>query len=196
MVVVLTEAVRAFGLTFKVFTQNHVGFQRLKRVNDDGQFFVFDFNRLNAVSRCIAVIGDDVGDFLSLEQHFAVRQNHLFVARKGRHPVQTKGFKVFGCQNRNNAGNGHGRFGVDRGHTGVRIGRTYEVAEQHAVEFDIIDVAALALGKAHVLDAFARRAHALKVGGALVLCQFVLHSAASFWAFIMSADARIALTMF
>ena len=50
-----------------VRAQNHIGLQRLKRVDDYGQFFVFDLNRLDPIGGCITIFGDDKGDFLLFE---------------------------------------------------------------------------------------------------------------------------------
>ena len=90
VVVVFARAMCALGLTGKVFAQDDIGFQRLKRVNDDGQLFVLDIDQFSGVRRGIAVFGDDVGDLLALEKDLTVGQNHLFVARKGWHPVQAQ----------------------------------------------------------------------------------------------------------
>jgi hypothetical protein len=46
------------------------------------------------------------------------------------------------------------------------IGRADEIAEQHAGQLQIVDIVALALGEADILDALALAAHALEGGGA------------------------------
>ena len=122
VVVMLARAVGALGLAFEVFPQDRgVGFHRLEGIDDDGQFLVFDLDRLDAVGGGIAVGGDDIGDFLTLEQHLAVGQNHLLVTRQRRHPVQAKGFKVLGRQHGQNAGYLHRLVGPDRSDAGVGV---------------------------------------------------------------------------
>src|SRR5258708_29160030 len=80
---------------------------------------------------------------------------------------------------------------------GVR--RTDKIAVQHARQFQIVDVIALALGEADVLDPLALAAHAFECGGALFpRGSEVLHSAASWNStpLILAAAYWIALTMF
>ena len=76
----------------------------------------------------------------------------------------------------------------------------HEVAEQHARQLDVVDVVALALDEAHVLDALAPAADALQLLGAFAreggVC--VVHSAASLNGAPASFAAAywMALTMF
>ena len=70
---------------------------------------------------------------------------------------------------------------------------------QHARQLQIVDVVALALGEADVLDALALAAHAFEFGFALFpRGSHVVHSAASLNStpLILSAAYWIALTMF
>ena len=101
MVVVAARAVGALGLACEVLAQHRrVGLQRLERVDDDGQLLVLDLDQLDRVGRGVAVLGDDEGDLLALEQHLAVGQHHLLVAGQRRHPVQAERPQVVGGQHR------------------------------------------------------------------------------------------------
>ena len=80
---------------------------------------------------------------------------------------------------------------------GVR--RPDEIAVQHARQFQVVDIIALALGEARILDALALAAHAFETGFALFpRGSYVVHSAASLNStpLILSAAYWIALTMF
>ena len=77
--------------------------------------------------------------------------------------------------------------------------RADEIAVQHARQFDVVDVIALALGEADVFDALALAAHAFELGFALFpRGSHVVHSAASWNStpLILAAAYWIALTMF
>ena len=73
VVMVLTFAVRAFGLAGQVVADDRCA--RLQggiRVHHYGQFFVFDFHGFHRVSRDVTVIGDDDSHFLHLEVNLFV----------------------------------------------------------------------------------------------------------------------------
>ena len=62
----------------------------------------------------------------------------------------------------------------------MRVRRTHEIAIEHARQLHIVDVVALALDEADILDALALAAHAFKLRGALGGGGgHVVHSAAS-----------------
>src|SRR5574343_1000574 len=110
--------------------------------------------------------------------------------------MQVEGRKVGGGQHRDDAGQSLGRIGVDRLDAGMGIGRADEIAEQHAGQLDVIDIVALALGEADVLNALAAGTHAFQVGDTFFAGGGqVVHSAASL-VFISFAADMIALTMF
>ena len=91
MVWMASGAMCTFFLLGDIFTQNwRLICFRLEGVNQNRQFFIVDNNRLNAIIGSIAVISDNKGNFLSLEQNLAISQNHLLVTSQGRHPMQTK----------------------------------------------------------------------------------------------------------
>ena len=99
------RSMRAGHLVLDVLAQNDgVGRHRLEGIDDDGQRFVFDFDKIGGVRRDVAVGGDDEGDLLVLEQHLAVGQHHLHVAGQGRHPRQIDAFEVFGGEHGEHAG--------------------------------------------------------------------------------------------
>ena len=88
-------------------------------------------------------------------------------------------------------------FGVDRLYPRMRIGRADEIAEQHARQFQVVDIVALALGETRVLDPLARGSEAVQRGDALFLRRgSFVHYADSFISFIFAAAARMAFTMF
>ena len=79
----------------------------------------------------------------------------------------------------------------------MAIGRADEIAEHHAREFQIVDVIALALGEADILDPFALGAETFKLlGPRFGRFNLGAHSAASLAWLMRSAAARIAFTMF
>ena len=181
VVVVLAGAMRPFGLVLDVFTQQG----RVRRHGDPGidqhrQFLVFRLDQLDRIGRDIAVVGDDEGDFLVLEQHLLVRQNRLNVAGQRRHVMEVQGLQVLRRQHGTDTGQGLRLRNVQALDPGMREGRAVEVAEQHAGQLDVIDVIALALGEADVLDALPLAAHALELFFPLFAGHgHVVHSAAS-----------------
>jgi hypothetical protein len=181
VVVVLARAVGALGLVLEVFADHRrIGGHGLERIDIDRERLVFHLDQVGGVGRDIAVLGDHERDLLILEQHLAVGEHHLHVARERRHPGEVHGFECLGGQHRDHAGDG-GRFrGIDLLDTGVRVGRAGEVAVEHARQLQIVDIVALALDEADVLDALAAAAHALEFLCALGRCGgHVVHSAAS-----------------
>src|SRR6202035_6108390 len=109
------------------------------------------------------------------------------------------GLERLGGDHRDTARHGGCLGGVDLLDAGVRMRRTHEVAIQHAGQLEVVDVVALALDEADVLDALASAAHALQLLGALGRGGgHVVHSAAS-WngtPAIFAAAYWLALTMF
>ena len=125
-----------------------------------------------------------------MEQNLAIGQHHLLVASERGHPVQAKRLELFGRQNSQNPGHLHRGRDINLFDPRVGIRGANKIAGQHAVELDIIDIVAFALGKAGILHAFARTAHALEVGDAIfAVFYLVFHSAASFAASIWVAAA-------
>src|SRR6516225_2240843 len=82
------------------------------------------------------------------------------------------------------------------GNASAAIGRADKIAEQHTRQFEVVDVVALTLGKADILDALAPGAEALELLRPLLgRLGFGRHFAASLALFICSAAAWIALTI-
>lgn len=75
----------------QVFAKNHVGFQCFVGIGQNGEFFILHFDQLDCIGCNITVLCHNKCHFLTLEEHLAVSQNHLFVASQRRHPVKTKG---------------------------------------------------------------------------------------------------------
>ncbi len=201
VVVVLARSVGAVLLVLDVLAQDRrVVVHRLERIDDDRKGLVLDLDEVGGVGGDIAVGGDDEGDLLVLEQDLAVGEHHLDVAGERRHPGEIDALEVLGGQHREHAGHGLGLRGVDLHDPGVSMARAMEVAVQHPRQLDVVDVIALALGEAHVLDALALAAHALEFFGALERSGKggVVHSAASLNSRPASLAAAywIALTMF
>ncbi len=199
VVVVAPLAVGAARLAGEVLAQHgRVRLERLERIGDDRQLLVLDLDELDRVGGDVAVVGDDEGDLLALEQHLAVGQHHLLVAGQRRHPVQVQRLEVLRRQHGQHAGQGEGGRGVDRGDAGMGVGAAHEVAEQHAGQLDVVDIVALALREPDVLDALARAAEALQLLDPVLAGRrgHVVHSAASFTVFISAAAARMDFTMF
>ena len=181
VVVVLALAVGTVGLVPEVFADHRrVRRHGLERIDVDRQRFVFHFDQIGGVRRHITVLGDDEGDFLVLEKHLAVGQNHLNVAGERRHPGEVDSLQRFGSQYRDDARHRRGLRGVDLLDAGVAVRRAVEVAIEHAGQLQIVDVIALALSETDVLDALALAAHAFELGGAFGGGGgHVVHSAAS-----------------
>ena len=131
------------------------------------QRLVVDLDQLGAVGRGVAVLGDDEGDLLVLEEHLLLGQHRLHVAGERRHVVEAERLQVGGGQHGEHAGQRGRLGGVDLLDAGVGVGRADEVAVDHAGQLQIVDVVALALGEADVLDALALAAEALQLLGAL-----------------------------
>ena len=201
MVVMLARPMRAFGLVLDVLAQQRrVGVHRLERIDQNRQRFVFDLDEIGGVGRDIAVGGDDEGDFLILEQHLAVGEHHLHVAGQRRHPGEIDALEILGRQHGDDAGHGLGLGRVDLDDARMRMAGAVEIAVQHAGQFDVVDIIAAALGEAHVFDALALAAHALKFLGAFERSGSggSVHSAASLNStpLIFAAAYWMALTMF
>ena len=138
----------------------------LERIDIDRQRLVFHFDQFGSVGRDVAVLGDDEGDFLVLEQNLAVGEHHLHVTGKRRHPGEIDGLQRLGGYHRDDAGHCRGFRGVDLLDAGVSVRRTVEVAVQHARQLQVIDVVAFALHEANVFDALSLAAHAFEFFGA------------------------------
>ena len=147
VVVVLACAVRAGGLAREVLAQHRrVRVHRLERIDQRRQFLVFDLDEFRGVGRDVAVVGDDEGDLLVLEQHLAVRQHHLHIARQRRHPMQFQRRQIGGGQHGDHAGQRLCLRGVDALDPGMGIGRAHEVAVQHAGQLHVVHVVAACPG--------------------------------------------------
>ena len=126
VVVVLALAVRAIGLVLDVLADHRrAGGHRLERIDVARQRLVLDFDQFDGVGRGFAVLGNDEGDFLVLEQHFAVGQHHLHVAGQRRHPGEVDGFQRLGGDHRDHAGHRRGLGGVDLLDAGVGVRRAH-----------------------------------------------------------------------
>jgi hypothetical protein len=167
------------------------------------QLLVFDLDQLDRVGRHVAVVRDHEHDLLVLEQHLALGEHRLDIAREGRHVVQVQGLQVLGREHGPHARQRLGFRGIDRLDTRVAVLAAHEVAEQHARQLQVIDVVASALDEADVLLALAGAADAPQHRLALFLGHgggIGHHSAASAaWLEVdlsRSAALRTALTMF
>ena len=181
VIVVLALAVRAVGLVLEILADHRrVRRHRLERIDVDRKRLVFHFDQIGGVGRDIAVLRDDEGDFLILEQHLAVGQHHLHVAGKRRHPGEVDGLERLGGNHRDDAGHRRGLGRVDLLDAGVSVRRAIEIAVEHARQLHVVDVIALALDETDVLDALSFAAHAFELDGAFGRGGgHVVHSAAS-----------------
>ena len=167
MVVVLALAVGAVGLVLEILADHRrIRRHRLERIDIDRQRLVFDFHEIGGIGRDIAILGDHERHFLVLEQHFAVGEHHLRVARECRHPGEIDGFQRLGGDHSDHAGDGRGFGRIDLLNAGVRVRRAVEIAVQHARQLQIVDVVAFALDEADILDALSPASHAFKFLGA------------------------------
>ena len=193
----------ALRLVPDVFAQHRgVVRERGERIDEGGQRLVLDLDPLDRIRRRVAILGDDEGDLLALEQDLPVRQHRLHVARQGRHVVQIQGLQVFRGQHRHDPRQSLRRLRVDGLDPGMAVRGADEVAEQHARQLDVVHVVPLAPGEAGVLDPLARAAESLQLldprldaFGAFDSLG-VGHQAASFTGLRSPAAASTALTMF
>ena len=161
--------------------QRRVGRHGLEGVDQHRQGLVLHLDQLDRIGGRIAVLGDDEGDLLVLEQHLLLGQHRLHVARKRRHVVQAQRLQLGGGQHGDDAGKGRRLGDVDLLDPRMAIGRAHEIAIERARQLQIVDVIALALDEADVLDALALATHALQALDAFLAggrCDLV-HSAAS-----------------
>lgn len=87
------------GFFGQIFVQYWcVGCLCFEGVNDDGKFFVFDFDQFDCIGGYIVVICDDEGDFLILEQNFVVCENYLYIVCQCWYLVQVQWCEVGGCE--------------------------------------------------------------------------------------------------
>ena len=181
VVVVLSRPMRAGGLAGEILAQHRcVGVHGLERVDQDRQRFVFDLDHGNAVVGRVAVGRDHERDLLVLEQHLAVRKHHLHIAGECRHPGEIHGLQRLGRDDGEHARHFQRGLGVDRLDARMRVRRAHEIAVQHAGQLQVVDIVALALREADVLDALALAAHAFEARFALFpRGSQVVHSAAS-----------------
>ena len=181
MVAVLARAVGAAGLALQIVAQaGHAGIHGVVRIDLRRQPLVFDRDEIDRVGGDIAVLGHDEGDFLALEQHFVAGQHGLHVASEGGHEIELQGFQIGRGQHRLHPRQLERRLLVDRFDAGMAIGRADEIAEQHAREFQIVDVIPLALGEADILDALALGAETFELlGSRFARFEIGAHSAAS-----------------
>ncbi len=107
----------------------------------------------------------------------------MHIAGQRRHVVKIERLEVGGGQDRKHARQRLGFRGVDALDAGMGVGRAHEIPEQHARQFHVVDIVALALREADVFDALALAPHALEFFGALGAGEFDwsldVHSAAS-----------------
>ena len=202
MVGMFAMTVRGLHLVLDVLAQDRrIRGKRLERIDDAGQRLVIDLDQLRRVGGDIAVLGDDEGDFLVLEQNLVLGQHRLDVARQRRHVMQTERFQVGGGQDGEDAGQRLGAAGVDAADAGMGVRRADEIAEDHARQFQVVDIIAPPLREANVLDAFAFAAETFEffgASGALGFNSLDGHCAASINGVSCSFAAAywIALTMF
>ena len=204
VVVMPARPVHARGLAFEILAQHRraVG-QRGFGIVQRRQLLVVDLDQLDRVGRDVAVVGDHEHDLLVLEQHLAVGEHCLDVARERRHVVQVQRLQVLGREHRPHARQRLGLRGVDRLDARVAVLAAHEVAEQHARQPQVVDVVAFALDEADVLLALAGAADTAQRRLALFLGHggdLSHHSAASVASpdvdLSLSAAWRTALTMF
>ena len=164
VVVMLARAMRAGRLAGEILAQHRrILVHRLERIDHERQRLVFDHDLVDAVIGRIAVGGDHEGDFLVLEQHLAVGQHHLHVAGQGRHPGEVDGLQRLGGDDREHARHFQRLVAIDRFDARMGMRRADEIAVQHARQFQVVDIVALALREADVFDPLALAAHAFKL---------------------------------
>ena len=170
VVVVPARPVRARGLAREILAQDRRAVcERRLGVVDRRQLLVVDLDQLDRIGRDVAVVGDHEDDLLVLEQHLAVGEHRLDVARERRHVVQVEGLQVLGREHGAHARERLGLRDIDRPDARVAVLAAHEVAEQHARQLQIVDVVALALDEADVLLALAGAADAAQRRLALFL---------------------------
>ena len=129
----VARPVGAVFLVLDVLAQDRrVRVHRLERIDDHGKRFIFDLDQIRGVGGDIAVVRDDEGDLLVLEQNLAVGEHHLDVACERRHPREIDALQVLGGENGDDAGHGLGLGRIDLDDARMGVARAMEVAVQHA----------------------------------------------------------------
>ena len=178
---VLARPVGAVGLVLEVLADHRrVRRHRLERIDQHRQFVIVDVDQFDPVGRDVAVVGQHEGDLLVLEEDVVLGEHRLHVAGERRHVVEAERLEVGGGQHGEHAGQRLGLRRVDRLDPRMGVGRADDVAVEHAGQLQVVDVVALALREADVLDALPLAAEAFELLGALGRGERgVVHSAAS-----------------
>ena len=150
----------AIRLEFFVVTNDDLIFQRVEWVHDRRQRLVLHHDILDGIGGDVAVGGDDAADFLRIIDHFLGRQHHLRIRHEGGHPVEVMRGQIFAGNHRQDTRYRQRCAGVNIQDFGVRIGAAHNVHMQHAGQFDVIDIATLALKEAWVFLALHAVSHA------------------------------------
>ena len=151
MVVMLTLAVRTFGLAGQIFPQHRsAGLERVERIDHDRQLFIFNLDRFDCISGDVTIFRNNDGDFLHLKVYFFICQHGSHIAGQGWHPVQLQGFEIVGGQDSQHTGNGQCFFFVDFFNARVRQRRAHNIHVQHTGKLDVVDVMTFALNEARV----------------------------------------------
>ncbi len=141
--------------------QRGVRLKRLLWIDHDRQRLIVDVHQPDRVGGDVALRSDDGGDFLSLVDDAVDGQDHLLVRHQGRHPGQASGVQVTAGDDGQHAWQRQGRLGVDIGDPGVGVRAADDIEVQHAGQFHVVDVGALAADEARVLLALDAVTHAL-----------------------------------
>ncbi len=118
-----------------------VRLHRLERIEDRGQNFVFDLDRLKGLLRRDLIDGGDRCNFLADVNHPSARE-YLLVWRIARrlHEAVLDALGVVHRDHRLDAGQGGRLRGVQPHDAGMRVRATQNASDQHAWQFDILGV--------------------------------------------------------
>ena len=126
---------------------------RLCRVDDCGQRFVVDDDRLARVLGDVGIVGDDARYFLPLESDLVGCEDSLGVVGQRRHPGQVATRHQFTGEHEANSRDRPRRAGIDGLYSGMGERAAEDLHVQHAGQGDVVDVVALTADESVVLDA-------------------------------------------
>ena len=139
------------GLFLAVFAKDRrIGRRGLMRVYQDGELFVFNFDKFGSIGSGVLIFGNDEGDFLRLEQHLARREHHLLVEEQGGHPSKARLGEILTGNDGQHAGKLLGLLGVDALQSSMGIRTADHMTVNHTGKTDVIDVVTFTLNESGI----------------------------------------------
>ena len=136
---------------------------RVRCRDDGGQRLVVDLDQLGGIDRRKIGFGHHEGDVVAHPAHPVGHQRRIarpvhraavaaFHAAGHRQVAPARGDPVGAGEHREHAGRGARLVGVDRANPRMGVGRAQHIAERHARQHDVVDIAAAAAHEARILE--------------------------------------------